>query len=62
MIQTEHDWPLVDASSHVTNTGRMIEDMEIKMRGLLQEVRNYQLFSCYDIDGDDRCILAKREM
>lgn len=37
-LQTEHDWPLHDTSSHITNTGRMIEDMEIKMRGLLQEV------------------------
>ncbi|KAI6123567.1 F-actin-capping protein subunit beta [Pisolithus croceorrhizus] len=36
--QTEQDWPLHDASSHITNTGRMIEEMEIKMRNLLQEV------------------------
>ncbi|KAG6331614.1 hypothetical protein ID866_7478 [Astraeus odoratus] len=36
--QTEQDWPLHDSSSHITNTGRMIEDMEIKMRNLLQEV------------------------
>jgi len=36
--QTEQDAPLTDASSHISNTGRMIEDMEIKMRNLLQEV------------------------
>ncbi|KAF8519548.1 F-actin capping protein [Gautieria morchelliformis] len=36
--QHEHDAPLTDASSHITNAGRMIEDMEIKMRNLLQEV------------------------
>ncbi|TFK27506.1 F-actin capping protein, beta subunit [Coprinopsis marcescibilis] len=36
--QTEQDWPIQDASSHITNTGKMIEEMEIKMRGLLQEV------------------------
>jgi len=36
--QTEQDWPLTDPASHVTNTGRMIEEMEIKMRNLLQEV------------------------
>ncbi|KAG7451293.1 f-actin capping protein beta subunit [Guyanagaster necrorhizus] len=36
--QTEQDMALHDLSSHVTNTGRMIEDMEIKMRNLLQEV------------------------
>jgi capping protein beta len=36
--QTEQDWPLQDSSSHISNTGRMIEEMEIKMRNLLQEV------------------------
>ncbi|KAF8625383.1 hypothetical protein AX15_005413 [Amanita polypyramis BW_CC] len=36
--QTEQDWPLHDATSHIANTGRMIEEMEIKMRNLLQEV------------------------
>lgn len=36
--QTEQDWPIQDASSHINNTGRMIEEMEIKMRNLLQEV------------------------
>ncbi|KAL4064372.1 F-actin-capping protein subunit beta [Scleroderma yunnanense] len=36
--QTEQDCPLHDTSSHITNTGKMIEDMEIKMRNLLQEV------------------------
>ncbi|KAF7312497.1 F-actin-capping protein subunit beta [Mycena indigotica] len=36
--QAEQDWPLTDSSSHITNTGRMIEEMEIKMRNLLQEV------------------------
>jgi len=36
--QTEQDWPIHDASSHIPNTGKMIEEMEIKMRNLLQEV------------------------
>ncbi|KAF8335178.1 F-actin-capping protein subunit beta [Amanita rubescens] len=36
--QTEQDCPLHDMTSHISNTGRMIEDMEIKMRNLLQEV------------------------
>ncbi|KAH9949988.1 F-actin capping protein beta subunit [Amylocystis lapponica] len=36
--QTEQDWPLQDQASHIVNTGRMIEEMEIKMRNLLQEV------------------------
>ncbi|KAG8905909.1 F-actin-capping protein subunit beta [Tulasnella sp. 403] len=36
--QSEADAPITDSSSHIVNTGRMIEDMEIKMRNLLQEV------------------------
>jgi len=36
--QTEQDCPLQDSASHITNTGKMIEEMEIKMRNLLQEV------------------------
>ncbi|KAJ4477391.1 F-actin-capping protein subunit beta [Lentinula aciculospora] len=35
---TRQDWPIHDSSSHITNTGKMIEEMEIKMRNLLQEV------------------------
>lgn len=37
--QSEQDWPLQDSASHITNIGKMIEEMEIKMRNLLQEVR-----------------------
>ncbi|PIL35726.1 hypothetical protein GSI_02456 [Ganoderma sinense ZZ0214-1] len=36
--QGEQDFPLQDQASHITNTGKMIEEMEIKMRNLLQEV------------------------
>jgi len=37
--QAEGDAPVTEgASSHIVNVGRMIEDMEIKMRNLLQEV------------------------
>jgi len=36
--QAEADAPITDSSSHIVNTGRMVEDMEIKMRNLLQEV------------------------
>lgn len=38
IVQTEQDWPLQDQNAHIANTGRMIEEMEIKMRNLLQEV------------------------
>ncbi len=43
--QTEQDYPLQDQTSHITNTGKMIEEMEIKMRNLLQEVR-FSNFAC----------------
>jgi capping protein (actin filament) muscle Z-line, beta len=33
--KTEQDWPIQDPSSHITNTGRMMEEMKIKMRNLL---------------------------
>ncbi|KAH9856562.1 f-actin capping protein beta subunit [Lenzites betulinus] len=36
--QAEQDFPLQEQASHISNVGRMIEDMEIKMRNLLQEV------------------------
>ncbi|KAL5525747.1 hypothetical protein ACEPAG_7084 [Sanghuangporus baumii] len=36
--QIEQDHPLADPSSHITNTGRMVEDQELKMRNLLQDV------------------------
>ncbi|KAK9712088.1 F-actin-capping protein subunit beta [Basidiobolus ranarum] len=36
--QTEQDSPVDDLSSHVGNIGRMIEEMELKMRNLLSEV------------------------
>lgn len=41
--QTEQDFPLQEQASHISNTGRMIEEMEIKMRNLLQEVRRLSL-------------------
>jgi capping protein (actin filament) muscle Z-line, beta len=34
----EMDYPLQDFNAHVPNVGRMVEDMEIKIRNLLQEV------------------------
>ncbi|KAI8824758.1 F-actin-capping protein subunit beta [Chytriomyces cf. hyalinus JEL632] len=36
--QAEHDLPLDDPSGHVGNIGRIIEDMEIKMRNALHEI------------------------
>lgn len=36
--QVEQDMPVDDDNSHVANVGKMVEDMELKMRNLLQEV------------------------
>ncbi|PWN53368.1 F-actin capping protein, beta subunit [Violaceomyces palustris] len=36
--QSEADYPLPDFVSHISNVGKMIEDMEAKMRNQLQEV------------------------
>jgi capping protein beta len=36
--QVEADMAVEDDMSHVANIGKMVEDMELKMRNLLQEV------------------------
>lgn len=36
--QIESDLPVDDDTSHIANVGRLVEDMELKMRNLLQEV------------------------
>lgn len=36
--QVEQDMPVENDASHVANVGRLVEDMEGKMRNLLQEV------------------------
>ncbi|PCH42466.1 F-actin capping protein beta subunit [Wolfiporia cocos MD-104 SS10] len=36
--QEEKDYPVPEQMAHVANTGRMVEEMEIKMRNTLQEV------------------------
>jgi capping protein beta len=36
--QVEADMAVEDDTSHVANIGKMVEDMELKMRNLLQEV------------------------
>jgi capping protein beta len=36
--QVEQDLPIDDENSHVVNIGKLVEDMELKMRNLLQEV------------------------
>jgi capping protein beta len=36
--QTEAEYPLDDPKDHVGNIGRLVEEMELKMRNSLQEV------------------------
>ncbi|KZT57652.1 putative F-actin capping protein beta subunit [Calocera cornea HHB12733] len=36
--QQEQDLPIASIQTHIANTGRMIEDMELKMRNQLQDV------------------------
>ncbi|KAI8323125.1 F-actin capping protein, beta subunit [Martensiomyces pterosporus] len=36
--QDERDLPVEDSNAHIVNIGRMVEDMEFKMRNALQEV------------------------
>jgi capping protein beta len=36
--QLEQDLPVETDESHIANIGRLVEDMELKMRNLLQEV------------------------
>jgi capping protein beta len=49
----EQDMPVEDDNSHVVNIGRLVEDMELKMRNLLQEV---YFGKAKDVVGDLRSI------
>ncbi|KRX44414.1 F-actin-capping protein subunit beta [Trichinella murrelli] len=47
--QSESDAPLIDSYSHVINMGKMIEEMENKMRGSLNTIyfgKTYDIISC----------------
>jgi capping protein beta len=51
--QVEADMAVEDDGSHVANIGKMVEDMELKMRNLLQEV---YFGKAKDVVGDLRSI------
>jgi len=51
--QVEQDMAVEDDGSHVANIGKMVEDMELKMRNLLQEV---YFGKAKDVVGDLRSI------
>lgn len=51
--QVEQDLPVESDESHIANIGRLVEDMELKMRNLLQEV---YFGKAKDVVGDLRSI------
>ena len=51
--QVEQDLPVENDESHIANIGRLVEDMELKMRNLLQEV---YFGKAKDVVGDLRSI------
>ena len=44
--QVEQDIPVMDDSSHIVNVGKLVEDMELKMRNLLRAYSK-SLFSTF---------------
>lgn len=56
--QVEQDMAVEDDGSHVANIGKMVEDMELKMRNLLQEV---YFGKAKDVVGDLRSIPSLSE-
>lgn len=51
--QVEQDLPVDGDESHIANVGRLVEDMELKMRNLLQEV---YFGKARDVVGDLRSV------
>lgn len=37
-FKVEQDWPISETSPHIANIGRMVEDMENKIRNTLNEI------------------------
>lgn len=51
--QVEQDLPVDNDESHIANVGKLVEDMELKMRNLLQEV---YFGKARDVVGDLRSV------
>ncbi|KAI4128496.1 MAG: hypothetical protein LQ347_004167, partial [Umbilicaria vellea] len=56
--QIEQDMPVEGDASHIVNVGKLVEDMELKMRNLLQEV---YFGKAKDVVGDLRSIPSLTE-
>ncbi|KZO90671.1 putative F-actin capping protein beta subunit [Calocera viscosa TUFC12733] len=56
--QQEQDLPIASIQTHIANTGRMIEDMELKMRNQLQDV---YFGKTRDVVGELRSVVGDEE-
>ena len=56
--QVEQDLAVDGDESHIANVGRLVEDMELKMRNLLQEV---YFGKAKDVVGDLRSVASLSE-
>jgi capping protein beta len=56
--QIEQDMTVDDDTSHIANIGKLVEDMELKMRNLLQEV---YFGKAKDVVGDLRSLQSLAE-
>lgn len=59
--QIEQDMPVQDDTSHIVNVGKLVEDMELKMRNLLR-VYTGMLQMTHADSFQRRCISAKQRM
>ncbi|KAJ3411541.1 hypothetical protein HDV05_002060 [Chytridiales sp. JEL 0842] len=57
--QAEHDMPIEDQSTHVANIGRIVEDMETKMRNSLDQI---YFGKTKDISNDLRSVHSLNEV
>ena len=46
--QIEQDMPVTDDSSHIVNVGKLVEDMELKMRNLLRMILRLRILGVTD--------------
>ena len=61
--QIEQDMPVTDDSSHIVNVGKLVEDMELKMRNLLRtHMRSSSIKDIAKIRGQRRFISEKQKM
>ena len=63
--QIEQDMPVQDDSSHIVNVGKLVEDMELKMRNLLRKsaVTSIPISSGFAVDyPQKKYILVKLRM